>query len=64
MQAIGDFFTWLFGTRTGVIALVIGGIFLCLIIAMLMERKTKSVYFNHEKSDDEWSLFDDDDEDE
>ena len=64
MQAIGDFFTWLFGTRTGVIALVIGGIFLCLIIAMLMERKTKSVYFNHEKSDDDWSLFDDDDEDE
>lgn len=64
MQAIGDFFTWLFGTRTGVIALVIGGIFLCLIIAVLMERKTKSVYFNHEKSDDDWSLFDDDDEDE
>ena len=38
MQAIGDFFTWLFGTRTGVIALVIGGIFLCLIIAMLMDE--------------------------
>lgn len=62
MQAISDFFTWLFGTKTGVIALIIGGLVVCLLIAFLMERKTKTMYFNHEKSDDDWSLFDDEDE--
>ena len=64
MQAIEDFFGWLFGTRTGVVALVLGGIVLCLLIAVVMEHKTKTMYFNHEKSDDDWSLFGDDDEDE
>lgn len=64
MQAISDFISWLFGDRTGVIVLVLGGIVLCLIIAVAMERKTKTMYFNHEKSEDDWSLFDDDDEDE
>ena len=64
MQAIMDFFTWLFSDRTGVLCLVGGGIVLCLIIALLMERKTKQMYFNHEKSEGDWELFgDDDDED-
>ncbi len=62
MQAIGDIFTWLFDSKTGVIVLILGGILLCLLIAFLMERKTKTMYFNHEKSDDDWSLFGDDDE--
>ena len=30
MQAISDFFTWLFTNKTGVIFLVIGGVLLCL----------------------------------
>ncbi len=64
MQAIGDFFTWLFSDRTGVIVLVLGGIVLCLLISVIMERKTKKMYFNHEKSDSDWSLFDDDDDEE
>lgn len=62
MQAIEEFFAWLFGDRTGVICLVLGGIVLCLVIALLMERKTKKRYFNHEKSDDDWELFGDDEE--
>ncbi|MBM6774413.1 DUF6724 family protein [Olsenella profusa] len=62
MQAIVDFFTWLFSDPTGVICLVLGGIVLCLVIALLMERGTKRRYFNHEKTDDDWDLFDDDDE--
>ena len=61
MQAIGDFFTWLFNDRTGVICLILGGIVVCLIIAVLMERKTKSRYFNHEKTEGDWDLFGDDD---
>ena len=57
MQAIGDFVTWLFNDQTGVLVLIAGGIVLCLIIALLMERKTKERYFNHEKSDEDWDLF-------
>ena len=53
MQAISDFFTWLFTDKTGVIFLV---------IAVVMERKTKQTYFEHEKTDNDWSLFDDDDD--
>ena len=59
MQAIGDFFTWLFNDQTGVICLILGGIVICLLIALLMERTTKKRYFNHEKSEGDWDLFDD-----
>ena len=59
MHAIGDFFTWLFNDQTGVICLILGGIVICLIIALLMERTTKKRYFNHEKSEGDWDLFDD-----
>ena len=59
MQAIGDFFTWLFNDQTGVICLIVGGIVICLVIALLMERTTKKRYFNHEKSEGDWDLFDD-----
>ena len=62
MQAIGDFFAWLFSDRMGVICLILGGIILCLIIALLMERKTKQRYFTHEKTGADWGLFNDDDE--
>ena len=66
MQAISEFFMWLFNDRTGVLCLVAGGIVICLLIAILMERKTKRRYFNHEKSEGDWSLFGggDDEEDE
>ena len=62
MQSISDFFAWLFGDKTGVIFLVIGGILICLLIAFILEHKTKQTYYEHEKSDSDWSLFDDDDD--
>ena len=62
MQAISDFFMWLFTDKTGVIFLVIGGVLLCLVIAIVMERKTKQTYFEHEKTDSDRSLFDDNDD--
>ena len=62
MQAIGDFVTWLFNDQTGVLVLIAGGIVICLIIALLMERTTKKRYFNHEKSEGDWDLFDDGDD--
>ena len=62
MQAIEDFFTWLFSDKVGVLCLIAGGIVICLIIALLMERKTKRRYFNHEKTDGDWDLFGDDED--
>ena len=61
---LGGFFDWLFGTRTGVLCLIGRGIVLFLIIALILERRTKKMYFNHEKSPDDFSLFGDDDEEE
>lgn len=61
MAAIGNFFGWLFGTRTGVIALVLGGIVLFLLIAFVLERRTRAMYKNHARSEDDWDLFDDED---
>ena len=31
MQAISDFFTWLFNDRMGVVCLLLGGIVICLL---------------------------------
>ena len=66
MQGSGDFFTWLFNDKTGVICLIAGGIVVCLVIALVMERTTKRRYFNHEKDPDDegWGLFGDDEDDE
>lgn len=61
MQAVNDFFTWLFNDRMGVLALVVGGIFVALVVAFVLERRTRERYTNHEKSPDDWSLFDDED---
>jgi predicted MFS family arabinose efflux permease len=61
MAAIGTFFGWLFGTRQGVITLVVGGLVLFLIIAFVLERRTRAMYKNHAKSEDDWDLFDDED---
>ena len=60
---IVDFFMWLFTTRTGVLCLVVGGILLYLLISFILERKTRKQYYNHKKSDDDWDLFDDENED-
>lgn len=48
---------WLFGTRTGVIVLVVGGVLLCLLIAFIAERRMRKVYFNHEKEEGDDSLL-------
>lgn len=60
MAAISGFFSWLFGTRTGVIALIVGGLALFGIIAFVLEGRTRAIYKNHEKSEDDWDLFGDD----
>ena len=61
MGQIAEFFGWLFGTRMGVFALLGGGILVCLLIAFPLERKTRARYKNHKRSEDDWSIFDDED---
>jgi hypothetical protein len=62
MDAINSFIGWLFGDKTGVLFLVLGGILLFLVISFVLERKTKKMYFNHKKTEDDWDLFGEDEE--
>ena len=62
MDAINSFIGWLFGDKTGVLFLVLGGILLFLVISFVLERKTKKMYFNHKKTEDDCDLFGDDQE--
>lgn len=64
MGGISGFFGWLFGSKAGVLTLLGCGVVFFLFLAWRMEKKTRQEYFNHEKSEDDWDLFDDDDEDE
>ena len=59
MNGITDFFKWLFTDRTGVLVLLVGGIVLFFIISAVLEVRTRARYKNHEKSPDDWDLFDD-----
>ena len=59
MDLIIGAFKWLFQTRTGVISLLVGGIVLFFIISAVLEVRTRARYKNHEKSPDDWDLFDD-----
>lgn len=59
MEFITQGFSWLFQTRMGVISLLVGGIVLFFIISAVLEVRTRARYKNHEKSPDDWDLFDD-----
>ena len=61
MDLIVYAFHWLFGTRQGVVALLVGGIVLFFVISAVLEVRTRARYKNHEKSPDDWDLFDDED---
>lgn len=56
---IDGFFAWLFGERTGVLALMVGGVLLFLVLAWLLEKRTRAKFYNHEKSEGDWDLFGD-----
>lgn len=59
MSAISGFFSWLFGSRQGVLALIVGGILFFMLVAYILEKKTRQRYFNHKKNEDDIDLFDD-----
>ena len=51
-------------TYEGIGCMVGAGIVIYLIACVIMERRTRKLFVDRPKSKDEWSLFDDDDEDE
>jgi len=55
---------FLFESFAGIGVLIGAGLVISVIACVIMERRTRKVYKNHEKTADDWSLFDDDDEDE
>ena len=60
---VAGFFSWLFGTSTGVICLLGAGLLGFLVAAILLERKTRRDYDQYDEDDDDedgWSVFDDD----
>ena len=62
MDQILSALSWLFYTREGVLRLVLGAVVVFLIVAVVLERRTRMMYHNHEKSESDWSLFEDDSE--
>ncbi len=62
MEAIKNFFGWLFGTRTGVLVLMVAGVLIFLLVAWLMEKRMRKQFYNHAKSKDDWDLFDSEEE--
>ena len=61
---IGEIYHFLFETMPGIGCLVGAGLVLSIIACVIMERRTRKQFKNHEKTEDDWSLFDDDDEEE
>ena len=47
MDAINDFFTWLFASRQGVLVLVLGGIVFFVLISIFLEIKTRQRFKNN-----------------
>lgn len=53
-----------FETFAGIGCLIGICLILSLVACVIMERRTRKQYANHEKTEDDWSFFDSDDEDE
>lgn len=55
---------FLFETYMGIGCLVLAGFVITLIVAVILERRTRKRFKEHPKTDDDWSFFDDDREQE
>lgn len=61
----GEIYHFLFETYAGIGVLVAISLVLCVIIAFVLEMRTRKTFVDRgprEDDDDEWSIFDDDDE--
>ena len=61
MNSLSDIINWFFNDRVGVFVLMGCGVVLFLIIAWLLEGRMRKQFYNHEKSEGDWDLFDSDD---
>ena len=59
---IEELYHFLFETMPGMGILVGAGIVLSILACIILERKTRKQFKNHAKTEDDWSLFDDDEE--
>lgn len=59
---IDEIYHFLFETMPGIGCLVGAGLVLSVIACIIMERRTRKQFKNHEKTEDDWSLFDDDED--
>lgn len=57
-------YDFLFQSYAGIGCLVGGGIVICLIACFIMEKRTRKIFVDRPKKEDEdeWALFDDDEE--
>lgn len=61
---ITELYHLLFETYAGIGILVGAGLVLSVVVSIIFEVRTRKIYKNHERSEnDEWSIFSDDDED-
>ena len=61
---IGEIYHFLFQTIPGIGVLVAICLVLSLVVSVILERRTRKIYTNHERTEDDWSFFDDDEESE
>ncbi len=57
-----ELYHFLFETMPGIGVLVGIGLLASIIVCVILERKTRKQFKNHEKTEDDWSLFDDDED--
>lgn len=57
-----ELYHFLFETFPGIGCLVGLGLLVSLILCLIMEKRTRKRFSNHERTEDDWSIFDDDDE--
>ncbi|WP_338070807.1 DUF6724 family protein [Adlercreutzia muris] len=57
-----EIYHFLFETMPGIGVLVGIGLLASIIVCVILERKTRKQFKNHEKTEDDWSLFDDDED--
>ena len=62
----GEVYHFLFETYVGIGVLVAASLLICIIVAALLELRTRKTYVDRGPRDDEdeWSFFDDEDDDE
>lgn len=58
----GQLYHFLFETFAGIGCLIGIGLVLSIIACIIMERRTRKKFANREKAEDDWSFFDDDED--